>query len=54
MPVRIDAPNGVGPRLRLFILIVGVVSLLFVPVFKSLTGLPPYMGMMVSLIHVGF
>ena len=29
--------------------VVGVLSLLFVPVFKSLTGLPPYMGMMVSL-----
>lgn len=42
-------PQCIGPRLRLFILIVGVVSLLFVPVFKSLTGLPPYMGMMVSL-----
>gem|GEM_PF-132020 len=42
-------PERIGPRLRLFILIVGVVSLLFVPVFKSLTGLPPYMGMMVSL-----
>ena len=41
--------SRIGPRLRLFILIVGVVSLLFVPVFKSLTGLPPYMGMMVSL-----
>lgn len=42
-------PECIGPRLRLFILIVGVVSLLFVPVFKSLTELPPYMGMMVSL-----
>ena len=42
-------PECIGPRLRLFILIVGVVSLLFVPVFKSLTGLPPYMDMMVSL-----
>ncbi len=42
-------PECIGPRLRKFILIVGVLSLLFVPVFKSLTGLPPYMGMMVSL-----
>lgn len=42
-------PPGVGPRLSRFILIIGVLSLLFVPVFKSLTGLPPYMGMMVSL-----
>ncbi len=42
-------PECIGPRLRKFILVVGVLSLLFVPVFKSLTGLPPYMGMMVSL-----
>lgn len=42
-------PQGIGPRMSHFILIVGVLSLLFVPVFKSLTGLPPYMGMMVSL-----
>ena len=31
------------------ILILGVAGLLFVPVFKSTTHLPPYMGMMVSL-----
>ncbi|MEG0808348.1 MAG: sodium:proton antiporter NhaD [Alistipes sp.] len=42
-------PKGVGQRLSMFILITGTLSLLFVPVFKSLTGLPPYMGMMVSL-----
>ena len=40
---------GVGPRLSKFILITGVLSLLFVPVFKGITHLPPYMGMMVSL-----
>lgn len=28
---------------------VGILSLLFVPVFKSITHLPPYMGMMISL-----
>ena len=38
-----------GPRLSKFILVTGVLSLLFVPVFKSITHLPPYMGMMVSL-----
>lgn len=42
-------PTGVGPRLSKFILITGVLSLLFVPVFKEFTALPPYMGMMVSL-----
>ncbi len=42
-------PPGVTPQLSRTILIVGVASLLFVPVFKELTGLPPYMGMIVSL-----
>jgi len=31
------------------ILFAGIVSLLFVPAFKSLTGLPPFMGMLLSL-----
>lgn len=42
-------PQGIGPRLRKFMLIIGILSLLFVPVFKGITGLPPYMGMMISL-----
>lgn len=42
-------PQGIGPRLRKFMLVIGLLSLLFVPVFKGITGLPPYMGMMISL-----
>ncbi|NQU54528.1 MAG: sodium:proton antiporter NhaD [Bacteroidetes bacterium] len=34
---------------RLLFLIIGVSGLLFVPVFKTLTHLPPYMGMLLSL-----
>jgi len=34
---------------RVFILIMGVSALLFVPVFKTLTHLPPYMGMLFGL-----
>ncbi len=34
---------------RLLMLILGVSSLLLVPVFKALTGLPPYMGMLLFL-----
>lgn len=34
---------------RVIILILGVASLLFVPVFKTLTHLPPYMGMLLGL-----
>lgn len=36
-------------RERMVILIAGVVCLLFVPVFKTITHLPPYMGMLLAL-----
>ena len=36
-------------KMKMFILIMGVSSLLFVPVFKTLTHLPPYMGMLLGL-----
>jgi Na+/H+ antiporter NhaD/arsenite permease-like protein len=36
-------------RESLLILVIGVVMLLMVPVFKSVTGLPPYMGMIGAL-----
>lgn len=42
-------PVGISPQLSRFILVLGVAGLLFVPLFKELTGLPPYMGMIVSL-----
>lgn len=41
--------RGVGKRFSRGVLCLGVAGLLFVPVFKSLTGLPPYVGMMLSL-----
>ena len=34
---------------RILMLILGVAGLLFVPVFKTITHLPPYMGMLLSL-----
>ena len=37
------------PRVSVTILICGVAGLLFVPVFKSITHLPPYMGILLSL-----
>lgn len=37
------------PFERKLILILGICGLLFVPVFKTLTHLPPYMGMLLSL-----
>lgn len=49
-----DAIHGEGKtvvseRERLFILLLGVGSLLFVPVFKALTQLPPFMGILGAL-----
>lgn len=32
-----------------FVLIMGIILLMFVPVFKILTGLPPFMGMLLAL-----
>ena len=37
------------PNLSKAMLIIGVLALLFVPVFKTITHLPPFMGMMISL-----
>ncbi len=41
--------NGSQRRRSLLFLAAGVAGLLFVPLFRSLTGLPPYMGMMIAL-----
>ena len=37
------------PHLSKAMLIIGISGLLFVPLFKTLTGLPPFMGIMISL-----
>jgi Na+/H+ antiporter NhaD/arsenite permease-like protein len=39
----------VSKRQQIFILVLGVASLLFVAVFKTVTHLPPYMGMLLGL-----
>lgn len=43
------AETSIGAKTRNLVLFVGLASLLFVPVFKTLTGLPPFMGMLFSL-----
>lgn len=48
-PVSITQTNGISRRQRTAILLLGIASLLSVPVFKSLTGLPPFMGIMLAL-----
>ena len=42
-------PQGVDARMSRTILATGIAGLLFVPLFKELTGLPPYMGMTLAL-----
>ena len=43
---KIDAEKLLSSRTML---IVGLLGLVFVPIFKSVTHLPPYVGMMLSL-----
>jgi len=44
-----DTAHAIGAKTRNLVLFVGLASLLFIPVFKTLTGLPPFMGMLFSL-----
>lgn len=44
-----DGSDGLTKKERSTVLILGIVGLLFVPVFKTITHLPPFMGMMFSL-----
>jgi Na+/H+ antiporter NhaD/arsenite permease-like protein len=41
--------HGIKSSTRNLVLVIGLLSLLFVPAFKTLTGLPPFMGMLFSL-----
>lgn len=45
----VPLPEGIGKRFSRSVLYAGVTGLLFIPIFKSLTGLPPYVGMMLVL-----
>jgi len=44
-----EAKQVISNKQQVFILILGVASLLFVPIFKTYTHLPPYMGMLLGL-----
>lgn len=48
-PAKIKEPAGISTRERNTILILGILCLLLVPVFKSLTDLPPFMGILLTL-----
>ena len=45
----VPLPEGIGKRFSRSVLWAGVLGLLFIPIFKSLTGLPPYVGMLLVL-----
>ncbi|MGB2014391.1 MAG: sodium:proton antiporter NhaD [Flavobacteriales bacterium] len=47
--VKKDEKDPTTPGERKLVFFMGVVGLLFVPVFKTVTHLPPFMGMMLSL-----
>jgi Na+/H+ antiporter NhaD/arsenite permease-like protein len=44
-----EMAEGKPPKSALVMLIVGICALVFVPIFKSVTHLPPYMGMLLGL-----
>ncbi len=46
---KLKLPRGIGPRFSRGVFAVGVLGLLSVPVSKSVTGLPPYVGVMFVL-----
>ena len=48
-PETTNAGVAVPPHLRKLVLIMGVLGLVFVPVFKTITHLPPYLGMLFAL-----
>lgn len=47
--IELRLPKGVGQRFSQGIFVVGILGLLSVPVFKAITGLPPYVGVMLVL-----
>ncbi len=48
-PANLNNKDIVSKRQQIIILILGVSALLFVPIFKTTTHLPPYMGMLFGL-----
>ncbi len=48
-PEQQDDGVNVAPWMRRLVLIMGVCGLIFVPIFKTITHLPPYLGMLISL-----
>jgi Na+/H+ antiporter NhaD/arsenite permease-like protein len=48
-PEKVEEESSVQPRERTVAFFLGVGGLLFVPIFKSVTHLPPFMGIMFSL-----
>lgn len=44
-----EVSNWTTPRTQKLMLIIGICGLLFVPIFKTITHLPPYLGMLLSL-----
>ena len=45
----INSATSISPRERIAVFTVGVGGLLFVPIFRFLTGLPPFMGILLIL-----
>ncbi len=46
---QINSQNSISKKESSFVLLLGIFCLLFVPVFKSITHLPPFMGILLAL-----
>nr|WP_314558294.1 sodium:proton antiporter NhaD [uncultured Capnocytophaga sp.] len=49
-----ESGKGLIYKSSMPVLIIGIISIIFVPIFKSLTHLPPYMGMLFALATMWF
>lgn len=47
--VKLDSPTHSDDASQTIVLILGIASFIFVPIFKSVTHLPPFVGMLLSL-----
>jgi len=48
-PINVDGPATTSPKERLAILCIGVSALVGIPIFKAITHMPPFMGVLLFL-----
>ena len=54
LPVFKDSEESITYKSSMPVLVIGFISIIFVPIFKSITHLPPYIGMLFALATMWF